>query len=75
MLNRVVLLMVIVVCWVSPAFAAGKIYYGSRAGATVTIKSMSGLDTSHAMIQAEHTREDAIGFCKDYVQEDPVTEK
>lgn len=57
------------------AFAAGKIYYGSRAGMTVTIKSMIGLDTSRAVITTEHTRDDAIGFCKDYVQEDPVTEK
>jgi hypothetical protein len=59
---------------VSSATAAGKIYYGSRAGMTVTVRSMSGLDTSHAEILTEHTREDAIGFCRDYAQEDPVTE-
>jgi len=41
---------------------------------TVTIKSMSDLDTSHAVIQTDHTREDAIEFCQEYVQEDPVTE-
>lgn len=60
---------------VTSTFAAGKIYYGSRAGMTVTIKSMSGLDTSQAVIQVEHTRDDAIGFCRDYAQEDPVTDK
>jgi hypothetical protein len=59
----------------SQALAAGKIFYGSRVGMTVTIKSMSGLDTSHAVIQTEHTRDDAIGFCRDYALEDPVTDK
>jgi hypothetical protein len=58
----------------SPAIAAGKIHYGSRVGMTLTIKSMSGLDTSHAIIQTEHTRDDAIDFCREYLQEDPVTE-
>ena len=57
------------------AIAAGKIYYGSRVGMTVTIKSMRGLDTPHAAIQTEHTREDAIEFCREYVGENPVTEK
>jgi hypothetical protein len=57
-----------------PAEASGKIYYGSRAGMTVTVKSISGLDTSHARITMEHTRDDAIGFCRDYGQENPVTE-
>jgi hypothetical protein len=36
---------------------------------------MSDLDTSHAKIITEHTKDDAIGFCRDYAQEDPVTEK
>jgi hypothetical protein len=58
----------------APAWAAGKIYYGSRAGMTVTVRSMSDLDTSHAKIITEHTKDDAIGFCRDYAQEDPVTE-
>ena len=49
------------------AFASGKIYYGSRAGMTVTVISMEGLDTAHAVIRTKHTREDAIGFCRDYV--------
>jgi hypothetical protein len=57
-----------------PAEASGKIYYGSRAGMTVTVRSMSDLNTSHARITTEHQREDAIGFCRDYVQENPVTE-
>ena len=58
----------------SLAKAAGKIYYGSRAGMTLTVKSMSDLDTSHAVILTEHTRDDAIGFCRDYERQEPVTE-
>ncbi len=50
-----------------PAFASGKIFYGSRVGMTVTVVSMSGLDTSQATIRTKHTRDDAIGFCRDYV--------
>jgi hypothetical protein len=50
------------------AFASGKIYYGSRAGMTDTVESMVDLDTGHAVIQTKHTRGDAIGFCREYVQ-------
>lgn len=53
---------------VSSAQASGTIYYGSRAGMEVTIVSMSGLDTSHAEIRTKHTRENAIAFCREYVQ-------
>ncbi|MDQ0446984.1 hypothetical protein [Methylobacterium aerolatum] len=56
-----------VVAVTSPALASGKIFYGSRIGMTVTVVSMSGLDTSQATIKTKHTREDAIGFCRDYV--------
>jgi len=49
------------------AFAAGKINYGSRVGMQVTVISMSGLDTSNAIIRTKHTREDAIEFCREYV--------
>ena len=49
------------------AQAAGKIYYGSRAGMTVTVLSMEGLDTTRAVIRTQHTRDDAIAFCRDYV--------
>lgn len=51
----------------TPALAAGKIYYGSRAGMTVTIISMSGLNGPRAVIKTKHTREDAIDFCREYV--------
>lgn len=51
-----------------PGMAAGKIFYGSRAGMQVTVVSMSGLDTARAVIRTKHTREDAIAFCRDYVQ-------
>lgn len=49
------------------AAAAGKIYYGSRAGMQVTVVSMTGLDTANAVIRTKHTREDATAFCRDYV--------
>lgn len=51
----------------SPASAAGKIYYGSRAGMQVSVVSMSGLDTARAVIRTKHTREDATAFCREYV--------
>jgi hypothetical protein len=35
---------------------------------TVTVVSMEGLDTADAVIRTKHTREDAIGFCRGYVQ-------
>ena len=59
--------------WAPPAQAAGKIYYGSRAGMSVSVVSMEGLDTPRAIIRTQHTREDAIAFCRDYVQN--VTEE
>lgn len=50
-----------------PAHAAGKINYGSRVGMTVTVASMSGLDTANATIRTKHTRSDAIAFCREYI--------
>lgn len=52
---------------ISAAAAAGKIYYGSRAGMQVTVVSMNDLDTANAVIRTKHTREDATAFCRDYV--------
>jgi hypothetical protein len=60
---------------ISAVYASGKIYYGSRVGMQVTVVSIEGLDTSHAVIKTQHTRDDAIEFCREYVGEDPVTEK
>jgi hypothetical protein len=48
--------------------AAGKLNYGSRAGMTVTVISMSGINGRNAIIKTQHTRDDAIGYCKEYVQ-------
>jgi hypothetical protein len=47
--------------------AAGKLPYGSRAGMTVTITDMDGIDTGKAAIKIRHTREDAKQFCIDYL--------
>lgn len=51
----------------APSLAAGKIYYGSRAGMQVSVVSLSGLDTAKAVIKTKHTRKDATAFCRDYV--------
>lgn len=54
-------------CGSNAAFASGKLYYGSRLGMTVTVLSVSDLDTEHATIRTKHTRDDAIGYCREYV--------
>ena len=41
--------------------------YGSRAGMNVTVLSKKGLDTENAVIKTEHTTENAIEFCREYV--------
>ncbi len=45
-----------------------KINYGSRLGMQVTVSSIRGIGTSRAVIEVEHTREDATTFCREYVQ-------
>lgn len=50
------------------ALASGTIGYGSRAGQEVNVISMSGLNSSHAVIKTKHTRENAVKFCLEYVQ-------
>ena len=67
-LPEVVGLLLFVCPMTEVAYASGKIYYGSRAGMTVTVVSVQGLNTTHAVIRTTHTREDALGFCRDYVQ-------
>jgi len=56
----------------SPA-GAKTLDYGSRAGMEVTIVKKTGIGSSHASIVTKHTRQNAIGFCRDYVGE--VTEE
>src|SRR5882757_586977 len=58
---------------VTPAMASGTIYYGSRAGMEVSVVSVEALDTAHAIIRTKHTRENAIAFCREYIQK--VTEE
>jgi hypothetical protein len=62
-----VLVVLSVLTSINQANAAGKIYYGSRAGMQVTVVSMEGLDSSNAVIRTRHTREDATAFCSEYV--------
>jgi hypothetical protein len=51
----------------SSCVAAGKLSYGSRVGMTVTITELNGIDTAKAVIKVRHTRDDAKGFCTDYL--------
>jgi hypothetical protein len=51
----------------NPAKASGIIGYGSRAGMKVSVVSVEGLDTAHAVIRTKHTRENATAFCREYV--------
>src|SRR5271155_5538419 len=52
-----------------PALTSGKIYYGSRAGMEVTVTGVSGIGTAQAVINVEHTPEDAKEFCVQYSQD------
>jgi len=36
---------------------------------TVTVVSVQGLNTANAVIRTTHTRDDALAFCRDYVQQ------
>jgi hypothetical protein len=51
----------------TPALAAGKLSYGSRAGMEVTVVAVENLGTERAVIRARHTREDARAFCTEYL--------
>jgi hypothetical protein len=51
----------------SIAFGSGKLFYGSRVGMQVSVISLSGLDSAHAVIRTKHAVEDAVAFCRDYV--------
>jgi hypothetical protein len=50
-----------------PSAAQTKLPYGTRAGMTVTVLAVEGLDTEHAVIRVKHTREDAEDFCRSYM--------
>lgn len=57
----------------APSSVHATIGYGSRAGMEVTVVSMEGRDTERAVIKTKHTRDNAIAFCREYVQN--VTEQ
>lgn len=42
------------------------LYYGSRAGMEVTVRSRQGIGTQHAVIVTEHTLANAENFCREY---------
>lgn len=48
------------------ALAAGQVYYGSRAGMSVTIVGVEGLGTEHAVVHTKHTPANAREFCVEY---------
>jgi hypothetical protein len=52
------------VSFASPRNLVGtKIFYGSRAGMSVTIQAASGVDTAAAVIESKITEEDAVSNC------------
>ncbi len=51
----------------NPELVGTKIFYGSRAGMTLTIGAASGINTSSAVIEARMTEEDAKSFCSQYL--------
>ena len=63
---RPALLVASLCCAALPALAAGKVYYGSRACMTVTVRRVSGIGTDHARMEVEHTAADARAFCVEY---------
>lgn len=63
---RHVLLAIFALALASPA-TARTLYYGAKAGMEVTIVKKSGIGTTHASILTRHTRQNAIGYCRDYV--------
>lgn len=67
------LILVAVLLATTSMAAAETIYYGSRAGMVVTVVRKTNLNSTHAKIVTRHTRENAIQFCREYVQK--VTEK
>jgi hypothetical protein len=69
----ILLMLMLMLTLTGAAAASGTIGYGSRAGMEVTVISVEGLNTSRAVIRTKHTRDNAIAFCRDYV--DKVTEQ
>jgi hypothetical protein len=51
------------------ALAAGKLYYGSRAGMQVSVVGVENLGTERAVIHIEHRPEDARKFCIEYAND------
>jgi hypothetical protein len=72
-MRRAIAALVVTSIATSSAVASGTIGYGSRAGMEMTVVSIEGLSTAHAVIRTKHTRENAVAFCRDYVQK--VTEE
>jgi hypothetical protein len=62
-----VLVAILAVMFPSTA-SAETIYYGSRAGMLVTVTRKADIGSTHARIWVKHSRENAISFCRDYVQ-------
>ncbi|MBB4183665.1 hypothetical protein GGE07_000278 [Sinorhizobium terangae] len=45
----------------------GKLFYGTRAGQSMTIVSKEGIGTANAVIRLKHTAQDAKSFCVEYM--------
>jgi hypothetical protein len=54
------------------AAKADELYYGSRAGMTVTIISKEGIGTDRAVVHVEHRPANAKQFCTEYLNDNSM---
>ncbi|MDF1600877.1 hypothetical protein PZ895_14000 [Mesorhizobium sp. YIM 152430] len=52
--------------------ADDELYYGSRAGMTVTVVSKEGIGTSRAVVHVEHRPANAKQFCTQYLNDNSM---
>lgn len=75
MINRLILTIAAVTSMSSnmPAHAQeDEIYYGSRAGMSLTTTGKSGIGTADAVIEVEHLPRNAKAFCVEYAQDNSM---
>jgi hypothetical protein len=67
-MKRIAASLVTLILTLGSSYAAVLLPYGTRAGMSVTIVELKGIDTEAATIRVEHTRANAKAFCVEYVQ-------
>jgi hypothetical protein len=48
------------------SYVGGKLSWGSRIAKEVTVQSMSGMDTEHAVTRNKLAQDDAIAYCREH---------